>query len=188
MNDKCVLETFESVASKYELEVLAKSLIRTIDGIGYNPERLRVFTNLKAYNNNVKSLKADTSKGIVLKERENSICVKLGNTPYVYVYCPVDVNTDMDDVNNVSESKPKYNSIFLGVGYSSKSFNMMKIIEQHFDDTLKYCVYTSPVAPKCLRIGFIGDWCEKDIKFFDPFAKSAHFDSPKENADTKVNE
>ena len=90
-----------------------------------------------------------------------------------YYYCFKNVVIESNEVVN-----PKYNSIFLGVGYNSVSFNRMNVIAFHnVMGDIPYCVYVAPRAPKCLRIGFMCDWTSNDmIEFGCSQGKTTLFD------------
>lgn len=163
-----IFDIFQKEAKEFKVEALAKALMDAVEGIGYPPKRLRVFTSEAAYKRNVASIKEQKDVRVLI-DRENRFNVRYGGIPYFYTFTTkVDVKPD-----------DTYNSIFLGVDYTNKSFNSYSPLKHATENGIEYYVYTHPKAPKCLRVGIIGTWSDDDLTMFDPYSTSAHFEDPK---------
>lgn len=173
--DSNIFEIFEKEAKEFKVEPLAKALIEAVEGIGYPPKRLRVFTSEKSYKQNVSGIKTNDDARVLI-DSPTRFNVRYNGIPYFYTYTSK-VAIKEDD---------KYNSIFLGVGYNMKSFNRYTPLKHSTHNGVEYYVYVYPKAPKCLRIGVIGSWSENDLKKFNPLAKSTHFDEPKEEIEESI--
>lgn len=174
--DSNIFEIFEKEAKEFKVEPLAKALLKAVEGIGYPPKRLRVFTSETAYKNNVNGTKKEEDVRVLLEEKDR-FSVRFGRVPYFYTYT--------DDV----EIKPEdpYNSIFLGVGYDKKSFNRFTTLKHDTVNGIEYYVYIYPKAPKCLRVGIIGYWSDKDMERFT-ISASNHFEDPVSEESTEEND
>ena len=154
-NDETIFELFKKVSKEFNVYDMAKALINTVEGIGYPPTRLRLFTSENAFKNNVDSIISDESASIFINSpdrfetRYKGIC-------YYYAY------------NNKVEIKSddKFNSIFLGVNFTTKSFNGLKVLKHDIYNGKEYYVYVYPKAPKCLRVGVIGSWSKAELDKF----------------------
>ena len=168
LNTKSVLDTFRKVSEEYDMKKYADALLESIDELHNAPNRMRVFTSEKQLKTNMASLKDGDG---VFYQCNDCIGAMVEGVPYYY--CFKNVVNESDEIVN-----PKYNSIFLGVGYSSISFNRMNIIAFNKDiKDIPYCVYVAPRAPKCLRIGFMCDWTPDDmIEFGCSQGKTTLFD------------
>lgn len=175
--DSNIFEIFEKEAKEFKVEPLAKALIEAVEGIGYPPKRLRVFTSEKAYKQNVAGVKTKDNARVLIDE-PNRFNVRFDGVPYFYTF------------TTKVEVKPEdtYNSIFLGVGYDKKSFSRYTPLKHETVNGIEYYVYVYPKAPKCLRVGVIGSWSEEDLKKFNPLSKSTHFDDPKAETAEAANE
>lgn len=168
LNAESVLDTFRKVSEEHNMRKYADALLDSIDELHNAPSRLRIFTSEKQFEANVKSLKAG---GGVFYQHNNCVGAIVEGVPYYY--CFKNVVIESNEVVN-----PKYNSIFLGVGYNSVSFNRMNVIAFHnVMGDIPYCVYVAPRVPKCLRIGFMCDWTPNDmIEFGCSQGKTTLFD------------
>lgn len=174
---KTIFELFNEKAKQYKAEALAKALCDAVEGIGYPPKRLRIFTSKNAYTQNVAGTKSKENVRVLIDDG-NRFCVRYGGVPYFYTH----TNKVM-----IKEEDP-YNSIFLGVGYDKKSFQRYTPLEHGTVGDIEYYVYIYPQAPKCLRVGIIGEWSEDDLQKFDPFAKSTHFDEALKDSNDNTQE
>lgn len=167
-----IFEIFKMLSKEYEVEHLAKALMNSVEAIGYPPQRLRVFTSKKAYLNNAEGVKSKNECEIIYED-DTKFNVKYGNIPYFYTY------------TEKIKSKPEdtYNSIYLGVGYSSNSFNRFKILKRGTYNKVSFVVYVVPSSAKCLRIGIIGHWSKNDLELFKPPTESSFFAEPKKESD-----
>lgn len=170
--DVNIFEIFEKEAKEFKVEPLAKALVDAVEGIGYPPKRLRVFTSEKAFKQNVSGVKTKENIRVLLDEKDR-FNVRYDGVPYFYTYTEK-VKVKPEDT---------YNSIFLGVGYDKKSFSRYTPLKHETVNGIEYYVYIYPMAPKCLRVGIVGSWSEKDLEKFNPYAKSTHFDDPEPKTD-----
>lgn len=178
MSDTDIFEIFEKQADEFNVHHLAKALTDAVEGIGYPPRRLRVFTSRKAFDNNVASLKRDKTVNILFETSEK-INAQYDGTDYFY--------TVTDKV--ALKEEDIYNSIFLGVGYTKNSFNRFSILKRGTFKGVDYYVYVSPKAPKCLRVGVIAEWSDNDLKRIMKISHSHNFDDEplEDNQEGEIN-
>ena len=119
---KTIFELFNEKAKQYKAEALAKALCDAVEGIGYPPKRLRIFTSKNAYTQNVAGTKSKENVRVLIDDG-NRFCVRYGGVPYFYTHT---------DKVMIKEEDP-YNSIFLGVGYDKKSFQRYTPLEHGID-------------------------------------------------------
>lgn len=155
IKDISMLEELQYYAEKHNIRPLMTELIIALESSGVLSDRVRLYTNAKAFKSNWASM---TAQGLDVQESvRNSIKVvsaaypqKLGKTIYTYAL------KTLSPANKSAENK--FTSVFVGIGYSEKTLknnNMLNVIAEY---DKKLIVYTAKKSPTCLRFGYLCGW------------------------------